>query len=160
MFPWHCSLPELACGLAFPPGSWQTVQGALTAFQPPPRLSTPEYCFRHLMLLISFILETCLCDHVDFSGCQATASSARMSTVSGRAQFSWFQSLCTMQMFPHGLVPWSPPSFCCLLLCLIFPRSFPLYITVTPPISSNVSVLSPTITLKIKINRPGHSDPL
>lgn len=116
-----------------------------------------------LVLFLRHVCATMYQSLMSISGCQPTASSAWVSMVSGRgkviSQF-WFWSLCTMLMFPHGLVPWSPPSFCYLLLCLISPRSFSLYIIVTPPISSNVPVLSPAITLKIKINRPGHLDPL
>lgn len=109
------------------------MQEALRASQAPSLLSAPECCFRHLMLLVSFVLETCLCDHGDISGHQATAGIVRMSTVSGRAH-----SHIPVLLFPkpvHNadvlpcLIPWAPPCFFCLLLCLISPRSFSPYIT-------------------------------
>lgn len=148
LFPWCSFLP----GLGPPPGSRQVGRGALTASQLPFLLSLPL----HLILLMSFILETCLCSHVDISDHQAIAISARTSSVSWKTQSHILDPLIPKPVHTeiclNGFVPWSPPSLHCLVSLVFCHVSFlidpSLYITVMLPSSSNVLFSRPGSSLQ------------
>lgn len=128
------------------------------------------------MLLTSFILKSYLCGHVVTSGCQTMVSSAFASTVSGRGQRqipgpSIPKSVHNVDILlwshPTGLQPCWGPSFFCLLSPVFFHVSFlldpslPMHPqSVTPPVSSKLSVLSPAIRFLKPLLIPCHSDPL